>query len=54
MEKAVTKKLFEETCSDLVIKPQGKPTLVPLSDKRPALDSNESAINDFKNEQLND
>lgn len=54
MEKAVTKKLFEETCSDLVIKPQGKPTLVPLSDKRPALNGYESAINDFKNEPLND
>ena len=32
---------------DAVIKPQGKPTLVPLSDKRPALGIDE-AVNDFK------
>lgn len=38
---------FEALLSDLVIKPQGKPTLVPISDKRPALGT-EDAVNDFK------
>ena len=54
MEKALSKKTFEEICSDLVIKPQGKPTLVPLSDKRPAINKIEGAINEFKNEPIND
>lgn len=47
IEKMVGKKKFAEIFSDLVIKPQGKPTLVPVSDKRPALGI-EDAINDFK------
>lgn len=37
IEKIVGKKRFEEILSDVVIKPQGKPTLVPLEDKRPAM-----------------
>ena len=37
IEKLVGKKRFEEILSDVVIKPQGKPTLVPLEDKRPAM-----------------
>lgn len=37
MEKAIGKKQFAELLSDLVEKPQGKPVLVPESDKRPAL-----------------
>jgi len=51
MEKAITKKTFETILGDLVIKPQGKPTLVPASDKRPAWNSYESAVNDFSNIQ---
>lgn len=47
IEKLVGKKRFEEVLSDQVVKPQGKPTLVPLSDKRPALGV-EDAVNDFK------
>lgn len=47
IEKIVGKKRFEEVLSDQVVKPQGKPTLVPLSDKRPALGV-EDAVNDFK------
>ncbi len=35
MEKAITKKVFNEVLSDLVVKPRGKLTLVPSSDPRP-------------------
>lgn len=52
MEKALTKKEFDTLLGDLVIKPQGKPALVPETDKRPALNGVESAINDFKNEPI--
>ena len=37
MEKFMGKKTFTEVLGGLVIKPQGKPTLVPASDKRPAI-----------------
>ena len=47
IEKIFGKKRVTETLSDVIIKPQGKPTLVPESDKRPALGI-EDAINDFK------
>lgn len=35
MEKLMGKKTFAEVLGGLVVKPQGKPTLVPASDKRP-------------------
>lgn len=47
MEKAITKKLFEATLADLIVKPPGKPALVPESDKRPELNSVASALQDF-------
>lgn len=37
MTKLLGKKQFQDTLGDLVHKPAGKPTLVPESDKRPAL-----------------
>lgn len=37
VEKAMGKKRFTDVLGDLVIKPAGKPALVPESDKRPAL-----------------
>lgn len=46
LEKTMGKKKFEAVLSDLIIKPQGSPTLVHESDKRPALGS-ESAKADF-------
>lgn len=46
MEKAITKKTFESLLSDLVVKPSGKPTLVPETDKRPVWSSN-TAADDF-------
>lgn len=47
MEKRIGKKAFSEHLSDLVVKPEGKPTLVPESDKRPEINSTESAVADF-------
>ena len=47
IEKIVGKKRFAEILSDVVIKPQGKPTLVPLEDKRPAMGYDQAQI-DFK------
>lgn len=47
MERTFGKKRVAEALSDVIIKPEGKPTLVPESDKRPALGI-EDAINDFK------
>ncbi|WP_341827350.1 DUF2800 domain-containing protein [Trueperella pyogenes] len=43
LEKQLGKKQFAEILGDLVVKPAGKPTLVPLSDKRAALDVADAA-----------
>lgn len=48
IEALVGKKNFEPLLGDLVEKPQGKPTLVPESDKRPELTPNASAKADFE------
>ena len=45
LQKEMGKKAFEEACGGLLIKPQGKPALVPETDKRPAIDL--SAAADF-------
>lgn len=37
MEKLMGKQEFSEVLSSLIIKPAGKPTLVPITDKRPAM-----------------
>lgn len=37
MEKLMGKKTFASVLGGLIVKPQGKPTLVPASDKRPAI-----------------
>lgn len=37
MEKLMGKKTFASVLGGLIVKPQGKPTLVPVSDKRPAI-----------------
>ena len=47
MEKLMGKDTFKEILGDLVFKPPGKPTLVPKSDKRPAINTT-NAINEFK------
>ena len=47
LERVTGKKTFEALLGSYVVKSEGKPTLVPLSDKRPAIGT-EDAINDFK------
>lgn len=47
MQKLLGKKDFAFYLDPLIIKPPGKPTLVPASDKRPEYNSIESAVNDF-------
>lgn len=47
MQKQLGKKKFEQLLSGLVVKPQGKPVLAPVSDKRPEFNT---AINDFEEE----
>ena len=46
MEKLMGKKGFAEILGSLVYKPPGRPTLVPESDKRPAITTN-NAKNEF-------
>ena len=47
MQKMLGKNRFEELLAPYLEKPQGKPTLVPISDKRPAMNT---AKNDFMEE----
>ena len=47
MEKKLGKTVFTELLTPLIIKPAGKPTLVPESDKRPAIKSAEDAEKAF-------
>ncbi len=48
MQKMLGKAKFSELLGGFIEKPQGKPTLVPMSDKRPAIKS--TAKEDFKEE----
>lgn len=45
MQKLMGKKKFDDLLGDLIIKPKGKPTLVTIEDKRPAM-----KLEDVKNE----
>lgn len=47
LERLLGKKGFTEELGKWVVKPQGSPTLAPLSDKRPELSSVDSAAADF-------
>lgn len=48
MEKYLGKKKFAELLSGFVVKPEGKPVLVPESDKRPELNAVEKIKNEFE------
>jgi hypothetical protein len=48
LEKNLGKELFMEALGGLIDKPTGKPVLVPESDKRPEMNSNDSARADFE------
>lgn len=47
MEKDFGKKAVAETLGSLIVKPQGKPTLAPESDKRPAFQPEEAVLAAF-------
>ena len=49
MTKLLGKEKFNDLLGSFIEKPAGKPTLVPMSDKRPALKN--TAKEDFKEEQ---
>jgi hypothetical protein len=49
IEKLMGKKRFAEELGSIVEKPEGKPTIAPESDKRPAL-SKKKAVEDFDGE----
>ena len=52
MQKLMGKADFEEILGDLIYKPPGRPTLVPITDKRPAMNVS-NAVNEF-NEIMED
>jgi len=47
LESLVGKKLFSDLCKEYLIKPQGKLTMAPESDRRPAVDTLAIAQSDF-------
>ena len=49
MQKLMGKATFEKVLGDLIYKPPGKPTLVPSTDKREAMNITD-AKNEFKME----
>lgn len=48
LEKLVGKKKFGDLLNDIIVKPEGKPTLVVETDKRPELSSHGQAVKDFE------
>ena len=47
MEKDFGKKAVAETLGELIVKPQGKPTLAPAKDKRPEFKPEEQLLAEF-------
>ena len=47
MEKDFGKKAVAETLGELIVKPQGKPTLAPAKDKRPEFKPEEQFLAEF-------
>ena len=53
MQKLMGKKQFDEVLGDLIYKPPGKPTLVPVTDKRPAITNAKTEFNEITEENEN-
>ncbi|WP_303838866.1 DUF2800 domain-containing protein [Selenomonas ruminantium] len=53
LEKIVGKKKLSELLKDVIVKPQGKPTLAAESDKRPPMELDSIAASDFDDSLLN-
>lgn len=51
MTSLLGKKRFEEVLGSYIEKPQGKPTLVPESDKRPVINTAKQDFNDYKEDK---
>ena len=51
MEKMLGKNRFKELVGPYIVKPEGKPTLVPLSDARPELNTVEKAASEFDKDE---
>ena len=47
LERLVGKRPFASLCGDYIEKPKGKPTLVPISDKRPEINTAEDDFRDI-------
>lgn len=54
LEKNIGKKLFNSLCEQFIIKPAGKPTLVPESDKRQSIDVRTLTLNGSEFETIED
>lgn len=52
LEKTLGKKAFNELLSDMISKPEGKPTLVSITDKRSEINSIDKAKEDFANIEI--
>lgn len=52
LEKNVGKRLFNDLCQDFIIKPSGKPIVVPISDKREALDTRQLKLSGEEFDQI--
>ena len=52
IEKLVGKKKFSEVLGDLVVKPPGKPTLVPVTDERPEISNHDLAVSELLSSPL--
>jgi len=51
MEKLMGRKAFAEVLGSLVIKPSGKPTLVPVADKRPEINTAKQDFAEYESEE---